>query len=296
MFTQWTPHLWVAQSALYATNHGVFIADHQACLIDPGLTQESLAAIAAFVAERGATPHTLVITHGHWDHILGPEVFAGPDAPAGMHIVAHAGYLETLATHGEHLQQQIAQWETESGIQRPHPFVLPRPTLTFSDALHIRLGDQDLQMLFAPGHAPDQIVVYHAAAGMLWAGDMLSDIEIPMASGGLVAYENTLARLADLDVRVLIPGHGAPTGDPAAIRARFDQDRAYLAELHERVAHAVATGMTQAETLAHCASITGAEREDCAGPHRWNVESAYVELGGAPDANAGWEQEWRETA
>ncbi len=294
MFTQWTPHLWVAQSALYATNHGIFIAGHQACLIDPGLTPETLSAIAAFVAERGATPHALIITHGHWDHILGLETFAGPETPPGLHVIAHAQYLETLATHGEHLQQQIAQWEAESDIQRQHPFVLPHPTVTFTETLRLWLTDQELQVMYAPGHAPDQSVVYHAESGMLWAGDMLSDVEIPMASGGLIAYEDTLARLARLNVQVLIPGHGAPTRDLAEIRARFEQDRAYLAELHQRVAHAVQTGMTREETLAHCATITGAEREDCAGPHRWNVESAYAELGGAPDEKAGWEQEWQQ--
>ncbi|MBN2007214.1 MAG: MBL fold metallo-hydrolase [Anaerolineae bacterium] len=294
MFTQWTPYLWVAQSALYATNHGVFIAGDRACLIDPGLTRETLATITAFVAEREATPHALVITHGHWDHILGPEVFANPETNPSLHIVAHARYLETLKNHGENLQQQITNWETESDIHREHPFVLPRPTLTFTDMLHMRLGDQDLQMLFAPGHAPDQLVVYHAATGMLWAGDMLSDVEIPMASGGLVAYEDSLARLAELDVQVLIPGHGAPTADLAEIRTRFAQDRAYLAELHKRVTHAVQTGMTREETLTHCATIARADLADCAEPHRWNVESAYVELGGAPDGDAGWEQEWQQ--
>lgn len=293
MFTQWTPHLWVTQSALYATNHGIFIVGNQACLIDPGLTPETLAAIAAFVAERDATPRALVITHGHWDHILGPEIFADPEANPGMHIIAHAQYLGMLETHGEHLEQQIAHWEAESAIRRRHPFVLPCPTLTFTDTLRMWFDDQALQVLYAPGHAPDQSVVYHAASGMLWAGDMLSDVEIPMVMGNLVAYEDTLARLADLEVQVLIPGHGAPTHDPAEIRARFEQDRAYLAELHERVAHAVEIGMTSEEALAYCAAIARAQPEDYTEAHRWNVESAFAEFGGEPDG-AGWEQDWQQ--
>ena len=38
----------------------------------------------------------------------------------------------------------------------------------------------------------------------MWAGDMLSDIEIPFVSQRLKAYEQTLDMLKGMDIRVLV--------------------------------------------------------------------------------------------
>ena len=288
-FTQLTPSLWVTQSALYATNSGIFLSEGQACLIDPGITPEAIAGIARFVAEQGATPQAIVLTHGHWDHLLGAEHFPG------IAIIAHTAYYDVLQARGDALQRQVATWEADAGIHRQQPFAPPRPTLTFDSDMTFTVGALKLCFSHAPGHAPDQLVITHAASGVLWAGDMLSDLEIPLVSHNLAAYERTLARLAELDIRVLIPGHGQPTGDPAEIRARLAADRAYLAELHARVAQAVAQGKSVAETVALCDDMTFRHPAENRGPHRLNVESAYLELGGEADpTEAGWNQEWDE--
>ncbi len=288
-FTQLTPGLWVTQSALYATNSGIFLSEGQACLIDPGITPEAIAGIARFVAERGATPQAIVLTHGHWDHLLGTEHFPG------VTVIAHTAYYDVLQAHGDDLQRQVAAWEADAGIHRQQPFTPPRPTLTFDAGMTLTVGTFRLHLNHAPGHAPDQIVITQPTAGILWAGDMLSDLEIPFVSHSLVAYERTLARLATLDIRVLIPGHGHPTGDPAEIRARLAADRAYLAELHTRVAQAVTQGKSVTETTVLCDDMTFRHPAENRGPHRLNIESAYLELGGEADpTKVGWSQEWDE--
>ena len=290
-FTHLTPSLWVTQSALYATNSGIFLSEGQACLIDPGITPEAIAGIARFVAEQGATPQAIVLTHGHWDHLLGAEHFPG------IAIIAHTAYYDVLQARGDDLQRQVAAWEADAGLHRQQPFAAPppRPTLTFDSDMKFTVGALKLCLSHAPGHAPDQLVITHAASGVLWAGDMLSDLEIPLVSHSLAAYERTLARLAELDIRVLIPGHGQPTGDPAEIRARLAADRAYLAEIHARVAQAIAQGKSVAETVALCDDMTFRHPAENRGPHRLNVESAYLELGGEADpTEVGWKQEWNE--
>jgi len=211
-------------------------------------------------------------------------------------VVTHTHYLTTLHQHGEHIRQQVAHWAEQSNIQGMMPFALPRPTYAFDKTLQLMMEGLTLRFMHAPGHAPDQMVIYHVESGTLWAGDMLSDAEIPMVMDSLAAYEHTLARLAALDIRVLIPGHGTPTDDPAEVHTRFAQDRAYLTELRARVTHAIETGMTQEETLAYCDDIPLAQPADYASAHQWNVESAYAELGtatGAPDEGpVGWARDW----
>ena len=284
-FTQLTSHLWVTQSTLFATNSGIFLSGDEVCLVDPGIAPETIKAIARFVADQGATPRAIVLTHAHWDHVLGPEHF--PDVP----IIAHDGYLRVLRKHGADLYRQIDAWEVQAHIRRPRPFLLPKPTYTFDAALTFTLGDIRLRVFQAPGHAPDQAAVYHEESGTLWAADTLSDIEIPLVHS-LNAYECTLAHLATLELRVLIPGHGAPTTDADEIQRRLAEDRAYLAALHERVAAAVAVGQTLAETVDVCAEMPLPRPCDDPTPHTWNVESAYAELGGQVEGPVGWEREW----
>ena len=55
---------------------------------------------------------------------------------------------------------------------------------------------------------------------------------------------------------------------------------------------AIADGKTLAETVALCADIPFHHPEGNAGPHRLNVESVFVELGGAVEAPpVGWQRE-----
>jgi glyoxylase-like metal-dependent hydrolase (beta-lactamase superfamily II) len=284
-FTQLTSHLWVTQSALFATNSGVFLSGDEACLIDPGIAPETIKDIARFVVDQGATPRAIVLTHAHWDHVMGPQHF--PDVP----IIAHSGYLRDLREHGADLYRQIDAWEVQAHIRRPRPFLLPKPTYTFDAALTLTFGEVRLRVFHAPGHAPDQCAVYHEESGTLWAADMFSDIEIPLVHS-LNAYEQTLAQLATLDLCVLVPGHGAPTTDADEIQQRLATDRAYLAELHERIAAAVAAGQTLAETVAACVDMQLPYLCDDPTPHTWNVESAYAELGGQVEGPVGWEREW----
>ena len=84
---------------------------------------------------------------------------------------------------------------------------------------------------------------------------MLTDTEVPFVGHSLDAFEQTLAFLATLDIRVLVPGHGHPATEATEIRTRIDEDRAYLAALRQCVTVAVATGKTLPETVAACADI-----------------------------------------
>jgi glyoxylase-like metal-dependent hydrolase (beta-lactamase superfamily II) len=75
--------------------------------------------------------------------------------------------------------------------------------------------------------------------GVLVAGDMLSDVLIPMLDLNDTAdpIEDYLAALQLLegvagDVDVLVPGHGS-IGGGDQVRARIDQDRAYVHALRD---------------------------------------------------------------
>lgn len=283
-----TDTLWVAQSRFFLTNSGLFIYHGAAFLIDPALTPDELAALTQFLTAQDATPAALIITHAHWDHLLGPREF--PDVP----VVAQARYREVIGKHGDDLSRQVAAWAAQEQIAGAALPLLPQPAIVFTDDFLLGVNDWMLELYHAPGHAPDQCVIYEPVSGILWAADQLSDVEIPLISDRLDAYEQTLDRLAGLEIRTLIPGHGTPTTDPVAIRTRLDEDRAYLAALRARVTQAVQQGCTAEETVAVCTDLLFRAPELNAGYQRWNVESVYRELGGqAGPGTLGWEQEWK---
>ena len=88
-------------------------------------------------------------------------------------------------------------------------------------------------------HAPGHAALLIEERGVLVAGDMLSDVLIPMLDLNAAAdpIEDYLAALRLLegaagDVDVLVPGHGSVGGADQA-RARIDQDRAYVHALRD---------------------------------------------------------------
>jgi glyoxylase-like metal-dependent hydrolase (beta-lactamase superfamily II) len=286
MPTQLTDHLWYAQSEFFYTNSGVFLSEGEALLIDPCMRPEEIDTLAAWVEAQGARPKWLVLTHSHWDHILGPERLPG------VRTLAQAEYPAVAARDREGIRAEVEKWEARLGRRRAEPFRVPAPDEIVHDGHKLILGGLELWLLHVPGHAADQLAVYAPESGCLWASDILSDLEIPFVSHDLGAYERTLARLEMLEPRGLVPGHGHPTMNPAEIQTRFDEDRAYLAALRERVTRAVEQGLGVAEAVALCADMPYRRPAENDPPHRLNVESAYLALGGQADARrVGWGQD-----
>lgn len=277
--------LWAFPSRSLAYNAGVFLRAGQALLIDPGPHRDESDAIAAFVAERGAAVAAIVLTHSHWDHILGPERL--PAAP----IVAQARYPATVARDAAVIAREVARWEEQHGYSRAAPFVIPAPDRLIGGAGELELGGARLQLLHIPGHADDQLAIFCPDEGWLWAADTLSDVEIPFVSESLAEYEAALAQLAEVPARVAVPGHGGPALSAAALAARVAEDRAYLAALRAGVEAALAAGADLETVRASCSGISLKNEAENRGAHRLNVESAFIELGGAADpALVGWHQ------
>jgi glyoxylase-like metal-dependent hydrolase (beta-lactamase superfamily II) len=90
----------------------------------------------------------------------------------------------------------------------------------------------EARLIVHDGHAPGHGAVFLPESGVLIAGDMCSDVEIPLldtlASDPLGDYRTGMERLASVpDVRQVVPGHGR-TGDEAEFRRRLALDAAYL--------------------------------------------------------------------
>ena len=222
--TEISPGVFVATAVAYVTTTTVVAGKDGGCLvIDPAVTVEEIEGLAASMASLGLRPVVGWSTHAHWDHMLwhpslGDVVrYATPAAvtdAAKSRAENVAGLDEEAAGHDHSLFGQITPLAGDI----------------------IRWEGPPAQVISHDGHAPGHGAVFLPESGVLIAGDMCSDIEMPLlmnddAGDQLAAYRTGLDRLAAVPgLRWVVPGHGH-VGDGAEFRRRVALDHAYLDQL-----------------------------------------------------------------
>jgi len=215
------PGVFVFTSALYATTTTVITGPGGGCLVvDPAIHPADLSKLAAWLTARGLRPAAGWSTHPHWDHVLW-SAGLGADVPRYSTPVAADGAARRRDT-------MFAQAEAEAPGHDPSLF--GRLTAWTPDTL--AWDGPGARVIAHDAHERGHGALFFPETGVLIAGDMLSDVEIPLvdteSEDPFGTYREGLGTLAGLaGVRVVVPGHGHP-GDGAEFRARAGADLAYL--------------------------------------------------------------------
>ena len=107
-----------------------------------------------------------------------------------------------------------------------------------ADAARIPWDGPEVRIIEHQAHAPGHAALLIEEHGVLVAGDMLSDILMPFldlaAADPIEDYLAALRLLESVadDVVAVIPGHGS-VGGAEQVRARIEQDRAYVVALRD---------------------------------------------------------------
>ena len=240
--------VWVRQSEWVWTNSIVVRGDDGLILVDPGIEGPELDQFADDLDRLGIPVVAGFSTHPHWDHLLWHARFG--DVPryataAGAHVAG-----ETRE------QQQEGAAEEASGV--------PLELIALVTALPADGGPVPGEIIEHRAHAVGHAAILLADRGVLLAGDMLSDVLIPLLDARqddqVGAYETALDRLGEAarQVDVVVPGHGA-VGEGPEIAARLAADRAYIDALR-RDAEPADERLAAADWLS--------------GPHQSNVKQA----------------------
>ncbi|MGM0386523.1 MAG: MBL fold metallo-hydrolase [Actinomycetota bacterium] len=191
-----------------------------ALLVDPAWEPDELAGIADWLDRNALTVVAGWATHAHYDHVLWHPRFG--TAPR---------YATTETARRSHDDQQCLvkglgpDWPAELA-----PLVGDLVALV---ADHIPWVGPTARIVHHDAHARGHGALWLEEAGVLVAGDMLSDIEIPIPDGeGLAGYRRGLTTLEPFvrQAELLVPGHGTVAGragEDSPI-GRLEWDSAYL--------------------------------------------------------------------
>lgn len=278
---------WNLQPSQYFNyNAGIYHNGNKAYLIDPGMAINEIISIRDHLSASGLECEGIIITHHHWDHLMGIK---GLNV---SNVIAHEKFPEELQNHLESNRKSVWKWASEAnvhGVEIPDASFVTKPVL---DGFTQTVGNAHLMFIHTPGHTADHISVYDPQSETLWAGDILSDLEIPYIRGSIIAFIDTLEKVAGMQISAIIPGHGFPTRNNQEARSRILEDLAYLHELAERVQKCNDAGSTMSETIKSCQGIPIRFSNDNLQAHQWNVESVFKEFGGnCMEGNTGWEKE-----
>ena len=171
-------------------------------------------------------------THPHWDHLLWHAELG--EAPR-YGTARCAAEIRALLSD--------ADWKDDIAEELPPEIEVPLDLLGLitglpAEATQIPWDGPKVRIIEHQAHAPGHAALLIEERGVLVAGDMLSDVLIPMLDlNAADPIEDYLAALRLLegvagDVDVVVPGHGS-VGGADQVRARIDQDRAYVQALRD---------------------------------------------------------------
>jgi len=169
----------------------------QAALVDPG---GDLDILLETVKQQGVTLESILVTHGHLDHVGG---------------VAALSKQLSLPIIGPHVEdefwiQALPEQSRMFGFPKSDSFV---PSRWLKDGDSVEVGNEKLQVIHCPGHTPGHVVFYSTSANLAIVGDVLFKGSIGRTDFPKGDYQ-TLINSIQLKLWPLgkdvafIPGHG----------------------------------------------------------------------------------------
>ena len=171
---------------------------NQGVIIDAGINQTDENALMEVILEKAINIKGILITHGHYDHLIGAEK---------LHNLLHA----PIYCHG-----QDAPFLQDPGLNLSNRIagkIAITPHHTFNDGDVFTFGHCNLKVIHTPGHTPGGVCYYHPEGGNLFTGDTLFNgtigrTDLPQGNHDQL-IKNIKAKLKPLpDATVIYPGHG----------------------------------------------------------------------------------------
>ncbi len=180
--------------------HVLYDDTKECAIVDPGCyTATEKGRLVAFIEDNGLTPRMILLTHGHFDHVMGCAFVSGKwNIPVFMN------------------RQDIPQTERATSYGTYFGYEFEAPGSDFTDLKQgdvISFGGTSLQVRLTPGHSAGGVIYYNEIERYALTGDSLFAGSIgrtDLPSGDLDLLMKSLKEqiLTLPGETVIYPGHG----------------------------------------------------------------------------------------
>ena len=181
----------------YGSNCYLLEEGGEALIVDPSA---AASAILRKLREDGCTPVGILLTHGHFDHIMSIDTLR--QAEPNLKVYVHEEDAPMLADGQKNgfsfFFRQDRTWKNADVL--------------LTDGQEITVGSATLRVVHTPGHSPGSVCYLCESEGIMLTGDTLFSDNIgrcDLWGGSYSVIRQSLKRLRDYDGGLtILPGHG----------------------------------------------------------------------------------------
>ncbi|MBI5857755.1 MAG: MBL fold metallo-hydrolase [Sphingobacteriales bacterium] len=152
-------------SPVQENTYVLYNEQRQCCIIDPGCYfPEEREELKTGIEKTGLEPVLLLNTHCHLDHVFGNKFVYDT---WGLHLHLHEK------------EKPVLGFAPQAGQLWQLPFDNYEGPLVYLKAGNIiKIGEEELEIRFVPGHSPGSLAFYHEAGGFIIGGDVLFNMSV----------------------------------------------------------------------------------------------------------------------
>ncbi|MBI2829933.1 MAG: MBL fold metallo-hydrolase [Chloroflexi bacterium] len=223
-----------AETGFRGSNCGFVVTKEGVVMVDTPMTPTDAVKWREEIAKYGHVRY-LINTEPHADHHTGNHFFGGT-------VIAHEGTRPAiLASSVDQFRERFKT--SPENLSLLEGFRFRAPDITFSKSLTFYLGDHTFHLIHMPGHTPYQLAVHIPEERVCFTSDnIFCKVQAWLREAVLDEWQESLKQLQQLDVDVLVPGHGI-----ICDRGYVPEMSAFIQAWVDTVKAAIARGMSLEE-------------------------------------------------
>jgi len=152
-------------SPVQENTYVLYNEERECCIIDPGCYfPEERDELKTGIIKTGLRPVLLLNTHCHLDHVFGNKF-------------VHDTW--GLSLHIHEREKPLLDFAPKSGEMWQLPFDnYEGPLVYLKEGNIIKIGAEELEIRFTPGHSPGSVSFYHKAGNFVIGGDVLFNMSV----------------------------------------------------------------------------------------------------------------------